>query len=123
MNFNIKSETLSGRKAHIWQRLSAIYLLFYTPFLAIIITQLPNSVSLELLTYQLANQPFSRLFEVATIIAILLLVVHAWVGVRDIIIDYVPRAKVNLWLTLYHSILILLLINSAMIAINLFGYA
>ncbi len=123
MEFNIKTEALSGRKAHIWQRVSAIYLLFYVPFLAVVITQLPNSVSLELLAYQLASQPFSGLFEIATILAILLLVVHAWVGVRDIIIDYVPRAKVNLWLTLYHSSLILLLINSAMIAISLFGYA
>ncbi|VAW47787.1 hypothetical protein MNBD_GAMMA04-1533 [hydrothermal vent metagenome] len=123
MDFNIKTEALSGRKAHIWQRLSAIYLLFYAPFLAIVITQLPRSVSLELLAYELTKLPLSGLFEVATIFAILLLLVHAWVGVRDIIIDYVPRAKVNLWLTLYHSILILLLINSAMIAISLFGYA
>ena len=123
MNFNIKSSELSGRKAHVWQRLSAIYLLFYAPFLAIVITQLPNSVSLKLLAYQLANLPFSGLFEIATLAAVLLLVVHAWVGVRYIIIDYAPRAKVDLWLTLYHSLLILLLINSAMIAITLFGYA
>ncbi|MCF6253130.1 MAG: succinate dehydrogenase, hydrophobic membrane anchor protein [Thiomicrorhabdus sp.] len=123
MDFNIKSSTLSGRKAHIWQRLSAIYLLFYTPFLAIVITQLPSSVSLKLLAYQLDSLAFSGPFEVASLIAVLLLLVHAWVGVRDIIIDYVPREKVNLWLTLYHGILILLFINSAMIAINLFGYA
>ncbi len=123
MSFNIKSSALSGRKAHIWQRISAIYLLFYAPFLAIVITQLPDSVSLKLLAYQLSTLPFSALFEVATLIAVLLLLVHAWVGVRDIIIDYVPRKKVNLWLTLYHSFLILLLLNSIMIAINLFGYA
>jgi len=60
---------------------------------------------------------------VATLAAVLLVLVHAWVGVRDIIIDYVPREKVNLWLTLYHSFLILLLLNSIMIAFNLFGYA
>ncbi|GEM_PF-771808 len=123
MNFTIKSSALSGRKAHIWQRLSAVYLLFYVPFLAIVISLLPSSVSLKLLAYQLANLPFSGLFEIATLVAVLLLVVHAWVGVRDMIIDYVPREKVDLWLTLYHSLLILLLINSAMIAITLFGYA
>ncbi len=123
MNFTIKSCALSGRKAHIWQRLSAVYLLFYVPFLAIVISLLPSSVSLKLLAYQLANLPFSGLFEIATLVAVLLLVVHAWVGVRDMIIDYVPREKVDLWLTLYHSLLILLLINSAMIAITLFGYA
>ncbi len=123
MNFNIKSSVLSGRKAHIWQRISAIYLLFYVPFLAIVITQLPDSVSLKLLAYQLNALPFSTLFEVATLAAVLLVLVHAWVGVRDIIIDYVPREKVNLWLTLYHSFLILLLLNSIMIAFYLFGYA
>lgn len=123
MKFFIKSSALSGRKAHVWQRISAIYLLFYTPFLAIVITLLPDSVSLKLLAYQLNTLPFSTLFEVASLVAVLLLLVHAWVGVRDIIIDYVPREKVNLWLTLYHSFLILLLLNSIMIAFNLFGYA
>ncbi len=123
MNFNIKTHTLSGRKAHIWQRLSALYLLIYAPILAIVTTQLPDSISLKLLAYQLNQLPFSGLFELASLIAIVLLLVHAWVGVRDIIIDYVPRKKVNLWLTLYHSTLILLFLNCIMIALNLFGYA
>lgn len=123
MNLNIKTASLSGRKAHIWQRLSAIYLLFYSPFLALVITQLPESASLKVLAYNLSHLPYGGVFELATLIAVLLLLVHAWVGVRDIIIDYAPRASVNLWLTVYHSFLILLLINSILIAINLFGYA
>jgi len=123
MEFNIEKASLSGRKAHIWQRLSAIYILLYTPFLAIVITQLPASASLKVLAYNLSNLPYSTLFEFSSLLALVLLLVHAWVGMRDIIIDYAPRARVNLWLTLYHSLLALVFINSIMIAINLFGYA
>lgn len=115
-NFNV-----SGRKAHIWQRLSALYLMLYIPVLAVIILNLPASQTLVALTDQLGALSYSALFFVATAAALILLFVHAWVGVRDIIIDYLETAQVKLWLTLYKSFLALLLINCIFVVINLVG--
>ena len=123
MKFNLEVESLTGRSAHIWQRLSAIYLMFYIPFLAVVVLQLPASSTLTELTQNLSNFSLSTAFAVTSVFALALMLVHAWVGVRDIIIDYAPRQYVKLWLTLYHSLLALVLINCTLITISVFGYA
>lgn len=121
MEFNIDNASLSGRKAHIWQRISAIYLMLYIPFLAVIILQLPPSATLIELVNQLSNMMLSTAFVLTSLIAFGLMLVHAWVGVRDIIIDYAPSVRVKLWLTIYRSILALIVINCSLITLSLFG--
>lgn len=77
---------LSGLRAHTWQRISAYYLLMYIPF----------SV------WYLSDRSFDRYelfqthllqpeFWVPTFIALGLVIVHSWVGLRDIVLDYLPR--------------------------------
>ena len=73
----------SGLKAWAWQRLSAVYLALY----------------LVALTACMAwNAPFdypqwrgafgSLAVNLSTALALVMLLIHAWVGVRDIVIDY-----------------------------------
>lgn len=76
---------LSGMRAWIIQRLSAIYIAI---FLVIIgITLLFNGIPDNYEGWhQLWSRPLLNLGMMAFIIAILL---HAWVGTRDVIIDYI----------------------------------
>ncbi len=117
IEFNVKVKNLSGKKAHVWQRVSALYLLMYVPFLAWTILQQPKFHTLYALVHNLAEP----IFSIASLIALGLIMVHAWVGVRDIMIDYVPRKNLALWLTIYHSLLALLLINSVWLLVVLFS--
>ena len=117
IEFNVKLKNLSGKKAHIWQRISALYLLLYTPLLAWTILQQPKFHTL----YALAHNIAEPIFSLASLIALGLILVHAWVGVRDIMIDYLPRKNLALWLTIYHSLLALLLINSLWLVVTIFG--
>lgn len=117
IRLNLTPNDLSGVKAHIWQRISALYLLLYTPALAIKIVQLPPHDSLYALAHQIATPAFS----LASLCALSLVLVHTWVGGRDILIDYLPRERLSLWLTLYRNILALVLINCLWILVTLFA--
>ncbi|BCN93271.1 succinate dehydrogenase, hydrophobic membrane anchor protein [Thiomicrorhabdus immobilis] len=90
---------LTGVKAHIWQRISAIYLALYFPLL------FWQSHSINLLeTPSFKNwieQVFTPAFTLASLLAFGLLISHAWVGLRDIMIDYLPANRVRFWLWLY----------------------
>lgn len=117
IEFNVKLKNLSGKKAHIWQRMSALYLLLYIPFFAWTVLQQPKFHTLYALAHNLAEP----IFSLTSLIALGLILIHAWVGVRDIMIDYLPRKNLALWLTIYHSLLALLLINSLWLVVTLFG--
>jgi len=77
---------LSGLRAHTWQRISAYYLLFYFPFSVLYLSH-RSFESYELFQFHLVQAEF----WVPTFIALGLLVVHSWVGMRDILLDYLPR--------------------------------
>ncbi|QKI89086.1 succinate dehydrogenase, hydrophobic membrane anchor protein [Thiomicrorhabdus xiamenensis] len=94
---------LTGSKAHLWQRISAIYLLLYIPLMALYIAFLPETNSLENIVGNLLYYCF---FGYLSIVAYLLLLVHVWIGGRDILIDYIPRNRLTLWLNLYYLLLI-----------------
>lgn len=89
-----KLPTLSGKQAHIWQRLSALYLLIYLPYLAWIIVTLTPASDLSALSVHL----LSPAYLLPSLVAIVLVLIHSWVGLRDILIDYTPRATTHLWL-------------------------
>lgn len=100
----IKLEKLSGAKAHRWQRLSAWYLFLYLPAMALYIALLPEYNSLE----NIIGNLYHCIFGIASAIAVLFLFIHAWVGGRDILIDYMPRNHTNLWLNAYFILLLIL---------------
>jgi len=78
------SNMLSGMKAWAMQRLSAVYMgLYLIYFFAVLLIAKPQGVAAW---QQWLNQP---LMSVATLVFVLALMLHAWVGMRDILMDYV----------------------------------
>ena len=109
---------LSGLKAHIWQRISAVYLLLFFPYLFWQIQNTPIITRIELSIW--LQSLFTPLFSALSFIAVALIMTHAWVGLRDIIIDYLPKERVNFWLRLYGLFLIIVCID--LIAIVIWTY-
>lgn len=101
---------LTGVKAHKWQRISAVYLLLYFSF-AIFTLYFQSSAHQFIHFNDWFSQQFNSLFGLFSLIAVLLLLVHAWVGGRDIMIDYLPRKRLKLWLKLYLAFLWLIAID------------
>jgi len=78
------SRYASGMRAWIFQGLSAIYLLFFFPaMLWHFLTDAP--VSHAALKSWIA-EPLTGLFILLGLFSLLL---HAWIGIRDILIDYI----------------------------------
>ncbi len=99
---------LSGIKAHIWQRISAVYLLLYFLFLGLMFfshKQADSTLS------DLLQNLFSPTFILLSLTALILIFVHAWIGLRDIFIDYLPDHKVQFWLKLYRLFLMLVALD------------
>ncbi|MDR9498827.1 MAG: succinate dehydrogenase, hydrophobic membrane anchor protein [Hydrogenovibrio sp.] len=84
------SRLLTGLKAHLWQRLSALWLLVYFPLAGLYLANQTITHHAQLMI--VLAQP---LFWVTTLITLGLIAVHAWVGVRDILLDYLPRPRVG----------------------------
>ncbi|BBP46039.1 hypothetical protein THMIRHAS_14120 [Thiosulfatimonas sediminis] len=109
----IRLQKLSGAKAHRWQRISAWYLLLYLPALAIYISLVPQHNSLA----NIIGNLYYCTFGIASLLALLLVFIHAWVGGRDVLIDYTPRSNTYLWLTAYFAFLLLLAANLTLLVL------
>lgn len=92
---------LTGLRAHLWQRISAYYLLVYFPFSVLYL----SSHSFE--NYDLFQTHLLQAeFWVPTFLALGLLIVHSWVGMRDILLDYLPRQFTVLGLVVLGGVLL-----------------
>jgi succinate dehydrogenase / fumarate reductase membrane anchor subunit len=85
------SRLLTGLKAHLWQRFSAIWLLVYFPLSGLYLANQTITSHAQLMV--VLAQP---LFWVTTLITLAMIAVHAWVGVRDIFLDYLSRSNVGM---------------------------
>jgi len=75
---------LSGQRAFVFQRLSALVLLAYIAAAAV---RLALGAPVTLAQWQAwAAQPLAA---AALLVLALALVAHAWVGIRDVVLDYV----------------------------------
>lgn len=79
-----------GMRAWLLQRLTAIYIAIYS--LALIVWVVTN--------YPIEYSAWSSVFShpiilIATVIFYLSLFIHAWVGIRDILVDYVKPSSVR----------------------------
>ncbi len=100
------SGILTGLKAHLWQRISAFYLLVYFPLAAWYLSQQSFATLVEF-----KQAVFAVEFWVMTLLALLLLLVHAWVGMRDVLMDYLPRKAVLSGLSVLGLGLMVILLN------------
>lgn len=97
---------LSGLKAHLWQRISAYFLTAYFPLAALYIF---NQSFATFTAFQ--QNVLAMEFLIPSLIAVVLLLVHIWVGVRDIFLDYLPRKSVVLSLMLLGLAIVIVLFN------------
>jgi succinate dehydrogenase / fumarate reductase membrane anchor subunit len=82
-----------GLRDWLAQRISAVVLVVYTLLLLGTVVLLPE------LNYGTWAGLFASVWmKVATLLAVLALVYHAWVGVRDIFMDYIKPTGVRLFL-------------------------
>ncbi len=85
------SRHLSGFRAWMWQRASAVYLAGFCIYaLARLITVPP--VDHQALKSWVGNPGM----WLATALFFLFLLLHAWIGVRDVILDYIKSAGLRL---------------------------
>ena len=85
------SRHLSGFRAWMWQRLTAAYLLLFLPYLLFVLTASPPHSAADLLAW--LNRPLVWLGCAVFVPALLL---HAWIGVRDVILDYLSSSLARL---------------------------
>jgi succinate dehydrogenase / fumarate reductase, membrane anchor subunit len=82
-----------GLSAWLLQRLTAVVMLAYTVFLLVLVAWCPPS------TYADWKGLFSGSFvRLLTMLFFLALLYHAWVGVRDIVMDYIKPTGLSLLL-------------------------
>ncbi len=80
-----------GLRDWLGQRITAIALVLYTLYLAFAVLSVPTLTYES--WYRLFLSPFMR---VATLLAMLALIYHAWVGLRDVLMDYIPKTWMRL---------------------------
>lgn len=111
------SRKLSGLQAWVIQRVSAVYIAVFivAGSLGLLIQGTPEN-------YQAWRQLWAMpLFNVAVSLFITALLLHAWVGVRDIVLDYVhPPALRFAVLSLLIAVLLGYALWSARILVNVF---
>ncbi len=78
---------LSGFRAWMWQRFSAVYLLLFIIYVLAVFSLQPPHSHAELVAW-LGSLPV----WIACLLFVPALLLHAWIGVRDVILDYVPSA-------------------------------
>ena len=82
-----------GLRAWLWQRLTAIYIAVFLVVFAVCLAG--GGVS----SYQEWRQLFTgTFFRIATLLFFAAVLMHAWVGVRDMLIDYVRNLPLRLFL-------------------------
>jgi len=80
-----------GLQAWLFQRLTAVFMVLYILYFLVVI------FSTEQMTYRLWVEWFSHpLMNTATGLFFIHLAVHAWVGMRDVVLDYVPNDSFRL---------------------------
>ena len=107
---------LSGQRAYIWQMLSGVYLALFLPYVAwLSLSQAINSAS------QLATLLTSVQVLIPGLVAVGLGLIHAWVGLRDVLIDYAPRRYLIGLLSAMALIWLFVIANVTWLVVQLIG--
>ena len=80
-----------GLRDWLGQRITAIALVLYTFYLLFAVMTVPTLTYSS--WYRLFLNPFMK---VATLLAMLALIYHAWVGIRDVLMDYIRATWMRL---------------------------
>jgi len=101
---DLVSRKLSGLRAWYVQRLSALYIVLYL---------LASLISLSLHGWPTTFAAWQMLWSyplinLATVLFALALVMHAWVGIRDVLLDYVSIFALRLTLLTLFAVMLLI---------------
>jgi len=96
---------LSGFSAWLLQRVSAVYLLLFLVFMPLYIWQ--QDVREYRAWHALLAEPVVALIWAVFFLALML---HAWVGIRDILIDYVHSQGLRLGLLAVVAVLLVMML-------------
>lgn len=107
---------LSGQRAYVWQMLSGFYLALFFPYIA----WLSLSQSIESFN-QLTALLSSPAIFIPGLVAITLGLIHAWVGLRDVLIDYAPRRYLMGLLFIMALVWLFVIANLAWLTTQLIG--
>ena len=88
---NITSLTGNGLKDWLIQRISALYFAFYSLFLLGFILAHPHLEYSQ--WYALFN---CMVFQIASVCALLMLILHAWIGLWTVTTDYLKSTAIRL---------------------------
>lgn len=93
-----------GLRTWILQRLTALYVVLYLLIFAITVFRLPLHDFAH--WHALFVSPFAN---IATLLFFYSLLFHAWVGIRDILIDYVQVASIRyvIWLLITLGVVVM----------------
>ena len=91
-----------GTRDWLGQRITAVILVLYTLYLLFSVLNVPTLSYAS--WFGLFLSPFMK---VATLLALLSLVYHAWVGVRDVYMDYVKETWLRLLLEIGTIVLLI----------------
>ena len=93
----------NGKWSYLWQQLSAVYLLLFFPGFIWLLWPVLMGQSEQ------TTQP--GLLLVTSLVALGLILIHSWIGLRDILMDYCPARHLPLALKLYTGLFGLLVLN------------
>ncbi len=97
---------LAGLRGWLWQRLTALYLLVYLLLAAVVLWRAEIRDHADWVA--LLGQPA---VSVATALGLAAVLLHGWIGLRDIVIDYVRPAPLRL--LVHGAVLLSLLLLAA----------
>ena len=104
------SSGFGGMSAWIYQRLSAIYIAFFSLIiLGIFLTTPPQSFS------EWQSIFVSPLLQIGFSLFVIALLLHAWIGLRDIILDYVHPLSLKI---IVFSVVLMVLFGSGIWALR-----
>ncbi|MDY0136675.1 MAG: hypothetical protein RBS36_05830 [Thiomicrospira sp.] len=107
---------ISAKQRYLAQIGSALYLLLALPYLGVRVYYAPLTQLSDLIT-------FMREADIALpgLITFLLMLVHGWLGLRDIAIDYLPRSRLYLALKVLALSVLFLGAWIVFLTLHLFG--
>jgi succinate dehydrogenase / fumarate reductase membrane anchor subunit len=81
----------SGMKAWLVQRYTAVYIALFVPYVSIVLWNL-EPIN-HAIWAGLFRQPF---MQVTTALFVVALLFHAWIGLRDVILDYIKPIGIKM---------------------------
>ena len=110
-----KRQAHYGLRDWLFQRMTAVVMILYT---ALFVVLLVSSPKLDHATWRALFSP--QWMKLATLLFLFCVFLHAWIGMRDIVMDYIKPVWIKM--TLYTAVICALLVYAAWSVRILWGF-